>query len=252
MNSLAKRIIPCLDVKDGRVVKGVNFISLKDAGDPVECAINYNNQGADELTFLDITATYEKRGAMIDIVKKVSKEVFIPFTVGGGIRTIQDVYNLLDAGCDKVSINSMAIKNPSFVEQVAKRFGSSNTVVAIDIKKINNTYNVFSRGGRDDTGLEAISWAKKMQDLGAGEILLTSMDADGTKQGFDIEITKQISDILSIPIIASGGAGNKEHIKDAFLNNADGALAASIFHFGEVLIPDLKNYLKNEGINVRI
>jgi cyclase len=253
MSNFAKRIIPCLDVKDGRVVKGVNFVDLKDAGDIVQCAINYNNQGADELVFLDITATYEKRSTMVDVVKRVSKEVFIPLSVGGGIRELQDVYNLLDAGCDKVSINSMAIKNPDFVRQVATRFGSSNTIVAMDVKKVKDKYHIFARGGRDDTGIDAIEWAKKMQDFGAGEILLTSMDNDGVKNGFNIDITKTLGEILSIPIIASGGAGKKEHIRDVFMQtNAGGALAASIFHFGDILIPDLKQYLHNEGINVRL
>ena len=252
MSGFAKRIIPCLDVKDGRVVKGVNFVSLIDAGDPVECAINYNHQNADELVFLDITATYEKRNVMVDIVKQVSKEVFIPLTVGGGIRTVDDVYNLLNAGCDKVSINSRAIKEPSFIDEIAKRFGSSNTVVAIDVKRVGQEYHVFITGGREDTGLEAIAWAKEMQERGAGEILLTSMDADGTKEGFDIEITQTLSNMLSIPIVASGGAGSKEHIKEAFVHGADAALAASIFHFGEILIPELKEYLRDKNIKVRL
>ena len=252
MEYFAKRIIPCLDVKNGRVVKGVNFEGLRDAGDPVEAAIRYNEEGADELTFLDITASYEKRKPIVDIVKKVAKEVFIPLTVGGGISSLNDIYDLLNVGCDKVSINSAAVKRPEFINEGAKRFGSQCIVVAIDVKKTGNSWNVFVKGGRVDTGIDAIEWAKEVVDRGAGEILLTSMDTDGTKTGFDIEITKTISEMVNVPVIASGGAGKMEHFKEVFENRADAALAASIFHFREIDIMDLKRYLKNEGISVRI
>ena len=252
MNYLAKRIIPCLDVKDGRVVKGVNFVGLRDAGDPVEAAIRYNEEGADELTFLDITASHEERDTIVDIVKEVAKEVFIPLTVGGGIRKLDDIYKLLNVGCDKVSINSSAVKNPDFINEGAKRFGSQCIVVAIDVKQVKpNKWNVFVKGGREDTGLDAIEWAKEVVDRGAGEILLTSMDADGTKAGFDIDITKTISELVNVPVIASGGAGRMEHFKEVFENSADAALAASIFHFREIDIFDLKKYLQNQNINVR-
>ena len=252
MEYFAKRIIPCLDVKNGRVVKGINFEGLRDAGDPVEAAIRYNEEGADELTFLDITASYEKRKPIVDIVKKVAKEVFIPLTVGGGISSLNDIYDLLNVGCDKVSINSAAVKRPEFINEGAKRFGSQCIVVAIDVKKTGNSWNVFVKGGRVDTGIDAIEWAKEVVDRGAGEILLTSMDTDGTKTGFDIEITKTISEMVNVPVIASGGAGKMEHFKEVFENRADAALAASIFHFREIDIMDLKRYLKNEGISVRI
>jgi len=253
LNYLAKRIIPCLDVKDGRVVKGVNFVGLRDAGDPVEAAIRYNEEGADELTFLDITASHEERDTIVDIVKEVAKEVFIPLTVGGGIRKLDDIYKLLNVGCDKVSINSSAVKNPDFINEGAKRFGSQCIVVAIDVKQVKpNKWNVFVKGGREDTGLDAIEWAKEVVDRGAGEILLTSMDADGTKAGFDIDITKTISELVNVPVIASGGAGRMEHFKEVFENSADAALAASIFHFREIDILDLKKYLQNQNINVRL
>ena len=252
MEYFAKRIIPCLDVKNGRVVKGVNFEGLKDAGDPVEAAIRYNQEGADELTFLDITASYEKRKPIVEIVKEVAKEVFIPLTVGGGISSLNDIYDLLNVGCDKVSINSAAVKNPEFINEGAKRFGSQCIVVAIDVKKIDGEYKVFVKGGRENTGLDAIEWAKEVVNRGAGEILLTSMDTDGTKAGFDIEITKKISEMVNVPVIASGGAGKMEHFKEVFENKADAALAASIFHFREIDIMDLKKYLKNEGISVRL
>ena len=253
MNYLAKRIIPCLDVKDGRVVKGVNFVGLRDAGDPVEAAIRYNEEGADELTFLDITATHEERDTIVDIVKEVAKEVFIPLTVGGGIRELNDIYKLLNVGCDKVSINSAAVKRPEFIDEGAKRFGSQCIVVAIDVKMVApNKWNVFVAGGRKDTGIDAIEWAREVVDRGAGEILLTSMDSDGTKAGFDIPITKIISEMVNVPVIASGGAGKMEHFTEVFENSADAALAASIFHFREIDIIDLKKYLKNEGINVRL
>ena len=253
MNYLAKRIIPCLDVKDGRVVKGVNFVGLRDAGDPVEAAVRYNEEGADELTFLDITATHEERDTIVDIVKEVAKEVFIPLTVGGGIRELNDIYKLLNVGCDKVSINSAAVKRPEFIDEGAKRFGSQCIVTAIDVKLVApNKWNVFVAGGRKDTGIDAIEWAREVVDRGAGEILLTSMDSDGTKAGFDIPITKIISEMVNVPVIASGGAGKMEHFTEVFENSADAALAASIFHFREIDIIDLKKYLKNEGINVRL
>ena len=252
-NYLAKRIIPCLDVKDGRVVKGVNFVGLRDAGDPVETAIRYNQEGADELTFLDITASHEERDTIVDVVKKVAKEVFIPLTVGGGIRELNDIYKLLNVGCDKVSINSSAVKNPNFINEGAKRFGSQCIVVAVDIKNVaKNRWNVFVKGGREDTGLDAVKWVKEVVDRGAGEILLTSMDSDGTKSGFDIPITKIISEMVNVPVIASGGAGKMEHFTEVFQNSADAALAASIFHFKEIEILDLKRYLQNNGINVRL
>lgn len=252
MDYFAKRIIPCLDVKNGRVVKGVNFVGLKDAGDPVEIAKRYNEEGADELTFLDITASHEQRGTIVDIVEKVAKEVFIPLTVGGGIRTLEDIYRLLNVGCDKVSINSPAIANPQFINESSKRFGSQCIVVAIDAKKTGDSWNVYINGGRIDTGIDALSWAKEVQERGAGEILLTSMDCDGSKSGYDIALTSKMSQMLGIPVIASGGAGTMEHIKDAFVHGADAALAASIFHFKEIDIMDLKRYLKNEGIAVRL
>jgi cyclase len=252
MQTYAKRIIPCLDVNNGRVVKGVNFVGLKDAGDPVEVAKRYNNEGADEITFLDITATHEERDTIVHIVEEVAKEIFIPLTVGGGIRELNDIYKLLNVGCDKVSINSSAVKNPDFINESAKRFGSQCIVTAIDVKKTGDSWNVYVAGGRIDTGLDAIEWAKEVVDRGAGEILLTSMDADGTKAGFDTEVTKKISELVNVPVIASGGAGTMEHIKDAFENGADAALAASIFHYKEIDIMDLKHYLKDNGISVRI
>jgi len=253
LNYLAKRIIPCLDVKDGRVVKGVNFVGLRDAGDPVEAAVRYNQEGADELTFLDITATHEERDTIVDIVKNVAKEVFIPLTVGGGIRELNDIYKLLNVGCDKVSINSSAVKRPEFIDEGAKRFGSQCIVVAIDVKEVApNKWNVFVAGGRKDTGIDAIKWAKEVVDRGAGEILLTSMDSDGTKAGFNIPITKIISEMVNVPVIASGGAGKMEHFTEVFENSADAALAASIFHFREIDIIDLKKYLQSQNINVRL
>jgi len=253
MNYFAKRIIPCLDVKNGRVVKGVNFVGLKDAGDPVEVARRYNEEGADEITFLDITASHEDRDTIVHIVEEVAKEIFIPLTVGGGIRSLDDIYNLLNVGCDKVSINSAAIKNPNFINEASKRFGSQCIVVAIDVKRTENgKYNVFINGGRIDTGIDAIEWASEVVERGAGEILLTSMDADGTKAGFDIDITEKISRLLHVPVIASGGAGSMEHIQDVFEHGADAALAASIFHFREIDIMDLKRHLKQNNIPVRI
>lgn len=250
---LTKRIIPCLDIKDGRVVKGVNFVGLQDAGDPVEVAARYNNEGADEITFLDITASHEKRDTIVDVLARVAKEVFIPLTVGGGIRTLDDIYRLLNVGCDKVSINSHAIKNPDFIDEASKRFGTSTMVVAIDVKKTGESWNVFINGGRVDTGIDAIAWAKEVADRGAGEILLTSMDADGTKNGYDLEVTSKISGLVNIPVIASGGAGTMRHIKEAFTKGgADAALAASIFHFQEIKIMDLKHYLNDNNIEVRL
>jgi len=248
----AKRIIPCLDVKDGRVVKGVNFVGLKDAGDPVEVAKRYNDEGADEITFLDITASSDNRDTIVDIVEKVAKEVFIPLTVGGGIRTLEDIYKLLNVGCDKVSVNSAAIKRPELINEGAKRFGSQCIVVAIDVKKTGDKWHVYLNGGRVDTGIDAIEWAKECVERGAGEILLTSMDADGTKAGFDIEVTEKISSLVDVPVIASGGAGTMEHIKEVFEHGADAALAASIFHFKEIDIMDLKHYLHDHNIAVRL
>lgn len=249
----AKRIIPCLDIKNGRVVKGTNFIELKDAGDPVEVAKRYNEEGADELCFLDITASFEERKTILDIVENVAKELFIPLTVGGGIANLDDISRLLNAGCDKISLNSAAIKNPKLITQAAAKFGSQCVVVAIDVKaSADEKYNVFIHGGRTDTGLDACKWAQMVANLGAGEILLTSMDADGTKAGFDLKITKTISQMLKIPVIASGGAGKMEHILDAFKNGADAALAASIFHYKQIKIKDLKNYLSQNGVSVRL
>ncbi len=250
---LAKRIIPCLDVKEGRVVKGVNFVNLIDAGDPVENAKVYDRQGADELVFLDITASYEKRGIMIEVVKRTAEEVFMPLTVGGGIRTVKDIRNLLNAGADKVSINTAAVKNPDLITEGAKLFGSQCIVVAIDAKRKGNGWEVYIHGGRTPTGLDAVSWAREAVDRGAGEILLTSMDRDGTKAGYDIELTKAVSEAVSVPVIASGGAGKKEHFYEALTKGkADAALAASLFHFKELSIPELKNYLKETGVWVRL
>ena len=253
MDYFAKRIIPCMDVDKGRVVKGINFVDLIDAGDPVEVARRYNDEGADELTFLDITATHEKRDTMVEMVKNVSREVFIPLTVGGGIRELKDIYNLLNAGCDKVSINSAAIKNPDFINEGAKRFGSQCIVVAIDAKQVSkDKWNIFTHGGRNDTGIDAVMWAKQMYERGAGELLVTSMDGDGTKAGYDNDLNQRISNIVNIPVIASGGAGTMEHIKEAFEHGADAALAASIFHFKEIDIMDLKRYLDKNNISVRL
>ena len=253
-SSFAKRIIPCLDVDNGRVVKGVNFVGLRDAGDPVEVARRYNQEGADEIAFLDIGASHEGRDTIVDVVKKVAAEVFIPLTVGGGIRKLDDIYSLLNVGCDKVSINSSAVARADFIDEAAKRFGSQCIVVAIDVKKVSHgTYHVFVKGGREDTGLDAVEWAKEVYNRGAGEILLTSMDTDGAKTGFELNITKQISSVVDIPVIASGGAGKMEHIKDAFtIGGAEAALAASIFHFKEINIMELKYYLQKNNIPVRI
>ena len=253
MRNFAKRIIPCLDVNNGRVVKGVNFIGLRDAGDPIEVAKRYNDEGADELCFLDITASSDGRDTIVHVVEEVAKQLFIPLTVGGGIRKLDDISKLLNVGCDKVSLNSSAVDNPNLIYEAAKKFGSQCVVVAIDVKKNSNgDYNVFVHGGRKDTGLDAISWAKKVYELGAGEILLTSMDADGTKNGYDLAITSAISNLVEIPVIASGGAGTMEHILEAFKSGADAALAASIFHYKEIEISKLKEFLKANQIGVRI
>lgn len=253
MENFAKRIIPCLDVNNGRVVKGVNFVGLKDAGDPIEVAKRYNDEGADELCFLDITASSDGRDTIVHVVEEVAKQLFIPLTVGGGIRKIDDISRLLNVGCDKVSLNSSAVDNPNLIYEAANKFGSQCIVVAIDVKKNDKGgYNVFVHGGRKDTGLDAIQWAKKVYDLGAGEILLTSMDSDGTKAGYDLNITSAISNSVQIPVIASGGAGTMEHILQAFQNGADAALAASIFHYKEIEILKLKEFLRDNGIGVRI
>lgn len=250
---LTRRIIPCLDIKDGRTVKGVNFVSLRDAGDPVELATSYVEQGADELVFLDITATLDARGTLLDLVTRIAEVVNIPFTVGGGVRTVDDVKQLLQAGADKVAVNSAAIARPELVRELADFFGSQCVVVAMDIKEVDGTWFIHSHGGTKPTVLEAVAWARKMDGLGAGEILLTSMDHDGTKAGFAVDITKIISKAVSIPVIASGGAGNAQHFTDVFeADAADAALAASIFHFGDVPIPSLKADLQQAGIPVRM
>lgn len=254
MDYFAKRIIPCLDVDNGRVVKGVNFVGLRDAGDPVEVARRYNEEGADEITFLDIGASHEGRDTIVDVVRRVAREVFIPLTVGGGIRQLDDIYTLLEAGCDKVSINSAAIKRPEFITEGAQRFGSQCIVVAIDAKRVGEgKWHIFTHGGRNDTGIDAIEWAREAYERGAGELLVTSMDADGTKAGFDNELNRRIGEVAPIPIIASGGAGTMQHIEEAFtIGKADAALAASIFHFREIDIMDLKRYLKSRDIPVRL
>ncbi len=249
---LKKRIIPCLDIKDGRTVKGINFIDIKDAGDPIELAKKYILEGADELVFLDITATNEKRKTLAVLVEKIAKEINIPFTVGGGINTVEDAATIIKAGADKISINSAAVKNPSLIKEIADRFGSQAVVVAVDTKFENNDWFVYVNGGKVATGITTIDWVKRAEQLGAGEILLTSMNNDGTKQGFAIDITNAISTSINIPVIASGGAGTTEHFKDVFQHTkATGALAASIFHFGEIPIPVLKQYLKEQNINIR-
>ncbi len=251
--SVAKRIIPCLDVNDGRVVKGINFIDLKDAGDPVEIAKKYNEQGADEVTFLDITASSDNRGLLFDIVEKVAKQIFIPLTVGGGVRTCEDIRNLLNSGADKVGINTSAILNPELVAESTSRFGSQAIVVAIDAKKVDHHWEVFTHGGRKATGINAVNWAKKMSELGAGELLITSMDRDGTKKGFDNVLTKMISDVVEVPIIASGGVGNLQHLVDGIKDGgADAVLAASIFHYGEFTIQEAKQYMLDNDIEIRL
>lgn len=252
--TLKTRIIPCLDVNDGRVVKGVNFVDLIDAGDPVEQAKLYNDQGADELCFLDITATSDNRGTILDVVERTASQIFMPLTVGGGVREVQDIRNLLNAGADKIAINSAAIKNPEFVLEASQKCGSQCIVVAIDAKSVGNgKWEIFTHGGRKETGIDAIEWAKRMSDYGAGEILLTSMDRDGTKSGFDLELTRIISDTVPIPVIASGGVGNTQHIIDGVKQGrASAVLAASIFHFGEISISEVKTALQNAEIPVRI
>ena len=256
--SLAKRIIPCLDVDQGRVVKGVKFVDIRDAGDPVEIAKRYNEQGADELTFLDITASHEDRDTTVHTVEKIAAEVFIPLTVGGGIRELSDIRNMLNAGADKVSINSAAVKNPDFVRAAAEKFGSQCIVVAIDSKKTSSDtepdrWEIFTHGGRKPTGIDAVDWAKKMASYGAGEILLTSMDRDGTKNGFDLGVTRAISESVDIPVIASGGVGNLAHLVSGVKEGgADAVLAASIFHFGEYTVPEAKAYMQEQGVEVRI
>ncbi|MCK0537146.1 imidazole glycerol phosphate synthase subunit HisF [Alcanivorax quisquiliarum] len=255
---LAKRIIPCLDVDQGRVVKGVKFVEIRDAGDPVEIARRYNEAGADEITFLDISATHEGRDTMLHTVERIASEVFIPLTVGGGVRTLGDIRNLLNAGADKVSINSAAVSNPDFVHEAASRFGAQCIVVAIDAKKVSaesepNRWEIFTHGGRKPTGIDAVDWARQMTDRGAGEVLLTSMDRDGTKNGFDIALTRAVSDAVSVPVIASGGVGTLQHLVDGILQGgADAVLAASIFHFGEFSILEAKEYLAAAGIEMRL
>lgn len=251
---LAKRIVPCLDLKDGRVVKGINFVGLKDAGDPVEVAARYNAEGADEIVFLDITATSEARGIMKDVIARAAEQVFIPLTVGGGIRTLEDFQEMLSVGADKISINSSAFNNPALISQAAERFGSQCVVVAIDAKRRQGSpgFDVYLSGGRVNTGMDAVEWAVKAAQLGAGELLVTSMDCDGVQQGYDNELLKAITSVVNIPVIASGGAGTFEHFKDAInIGGADAVLAASLFHYGLMKINDLKDYLKKEGISVR-
>lgn len=251
---LAKRIIPCLDVFNGRVVKGIKFVDLKDAGDPAECAEAYSKQGADEIVFLDITATNEKRKTIIDVVKKTAEKVFVPLTVGGGISSVEDIKNILRAGADKVSLNSAAVRNPQLIREGADLFGNQCIVLAADVKKMpSGRYNIYIQGGRIDTGLDAIDWVKKAESLGAGEILLTSMDRDGTKAGYDLKITKAVAEAVNIPVIASGGCGTLSHFAEAFeIAGADGALAASLFHYGELTISQVKKYLSERGISIRL
>lgn len=254
---LAKRIIPCLDVKDGRVVKGVNFVSLRDAGDPVEAAEAYDAQGADELTFLDITASSDKRNIILDVVARTAERVFMPLTVGGGVREIADIRNLLNAGADKVSINTAAVHRPEFVREAAERFGSQCIVVAVDARRVPGsdplTWEVYTHGGRNPTGIDALEWVERMESYGAGEILLTSMDCDGTKDGYDIPLTRAVSDRVNIPVIASGGVGNLEHIREGLVEGgASAALAASIFHFREYTIGECKEYLREHGVPARV
>ena len=256
--ALAKRIIPCLDVENGRVVKGVNFVDIRDAGDPVEIAQRYNDQGADEVTFLDITASHEGRDTTVHTVERIAEQVFIPLTVGGGIRSVDDIRTMLNAGADKVSINTAAIHNPELVRDAAQRFGSQCIVVAIDAKRVGDVdgqprYEIFTHGGRKPTGIDAVAWARKMAALGAGEILLTSIARDGTKNGFELGVTRAITDAVEIPVIASGGVGNLDHLVDGVLEGgADAVLAASIFHFGEYTVPEAKAYMAARGIEVRL
>jgi len=256
--SLAKRIIPCLDVDNGRVVKGVNFVDIRDAGDPVEVAARYNREGADEITFLDITASSDNRKTTVDMVEAIASEVFIPLTVGGGIRKVEDIRTMLNAGADKVAINTAAIHNPDLVKEAAEYYGSQCIVVAIDAKKVSkegepDKWDIFTHGGRNDTGIDAIEWAIKMADYGAGELLVTSMDKDGTKSGFNIPLTKAITDAVNIPVIASGGVGNLQHLADGVLKaGADAVLAASIFHFNEYTVGEAKQYMRDQGIEIRL
>lgn len=250
---LKKRIIPCLDIKDNRTVKGINFENIIDAGDPIELAKRYVDEGADELVFLDITATQEKRKTLTELVRKIAAEINIPFTVGGGINSLDDAKAIIDSGADKISVNSAAILRPALIAEIARTYGNQCVVVAIDTKSVDGEWMVFSSGGKIETGLKAIDWAKKAESLGAGEILLTSMNNDGTKAGFACDLTKQISEAVSIPVIASGGAGTREHFAEVFQDTkATGALAASVFHFGQIAIPELKNYLKTKNISIRI
>jgi cyclase len=250
---LAKRVIPCLDVDNGRVVKGVKFVDIRDAGDPVEIARRYDLEGADELTFLDITASSDNRETMVHVVEQVAGEVFIPLTVGGGIRTLEDISRMLNAGADKVSINTAAVFNPEFVREAAEKFGSQCIVVAIDAKQVGDHWEIFTHGGRKPTGLDAVAWAKKMVDFGAGEILLTSMDRDGTRVGFDLAVTRAISEAVAVPVIASGGVGNLQHLADGInQGKADAVLAASIFHFAEHTIKEAKEHMAGQGIEVRL
>jgi cyclase len=256
--SLAKRIIPCLDVDNGRVVKGVKFVDIRDAGDPVEVARRYDREGADEITFLDITATHDNRDTIVHVVEQVASEVFIPLTVGGGIRTLDDIRRMLNAGADKVGINSAAVSNPEFVREASQRFGSQCIVVAMDAKKVSqpgetDRWEIFTHGGRKATGIEAIGWAKRMVDYGAGEILLTSMDRDGTREGFDLPLTRAISEAVTVPVIASGGVGNLDHLADGVIEGkADAVLAASIFHFAEYTIQQAKEHMASRGIEMRL
>ncbi len=249
---LTKRIIPCLDIKDGKTVKGINFVNLRDAGDPVELGMKYAAEGADELVFLDITATVERRKTLVELVKRIAANINIPFTVGGGITSAEGVYELLQAGADKITINSAAIKNPDLINTLANRFGSQCVVLSMDVKTVDGVPKIFTHGGRNETDLIMVDWAKEAVERGVGEIMLTSMDCDGTKDGFSVEMTRMLSDLLPVPIIASGGAGSCEHFVEVFEEGkADAALAASIFHFGEIPIPELKNYLKTKNITVR-
>ncbi len=256
--SLAKRIIPCLDVDNGRVVKGVQFVDIRDAGDPVEVAKRYDQQGADEITFLDITATSDNRGTMVHVVEEVASQVFIPLTVGGGIRSVDDIRTMLNAGADKVAINSAAIFNPGFVQEACDAFGSQCIVIAIDAKKVStpdedDRWEIFTHGGRKPTGIDAIEWAQKMEELGAGELLVTSMDRDGTKNGFDLALTRAIADSVKIPVIASGGVGKLEHLAEGIIEgHAEAVLAASIFHFGEYTVEEAKRAMQQQGIEVRL
>ena len=250
---LAKRVIPCLDVTAGRVVKGVNFVNLRDAGDPVEIAARYDAEGADELTFLDITASSDQRDLILHVIERVADQVFIPLTVGGGVRKVEDVRRLLNAGADKVSINTAAVQNPALVRDASDKVGNQCIVVAIDARRKGDGWEVYTHGGRTPTGLEAVAWARRMVEAGAGEILLTSMDRDGTKEGFDLALTRAISDAVTVPVIASGGVGNKEHLAEGVLRGgADAVLAASVFHFGEFTVADAKRHMRDRGIEVRL